>query len=123
MRKVLLLDDEKDIVLLFDVVLKKMGFQTLPAHDLKQAKSILQEHELDGAILDLNLPDGNGFSLVPLLQKRFHQMPIIICSAYSNDLPVLEKEYNTKVQRFVSKPMNIQDLQAIGEYLKSRIER
>ncbi len=121
MKKVLILDDEKDIVMLFDVVLKKIGFQTYPAHDLKQAKTILSETDLDAAILDLNLPDGNGFSIVPMLQKRFENLPIKICSAYSNDLPLLEKEYHTKVQRFVSKPMNIQDLREIGEWLKSVI--
>lgn len=121
MKKVLILDDEKDIVMLFDVVLKKIGFQTYPAHDLKQAKTILSETDLDAAILDLNLPDGNGFSIVPMLQKRFENLPITICSAYSNDLPLLEKEYHTKVQRFVSKPMNIQDLREIGEWLKSVI--
>ena len=121
MKKVLILDDEKDIVLLFNVVLKKFGFQTYPAHDLKQAKTILSETDLDAAILDLNLPDGNGFSIVPMLQKRFENLPITICSAYSNDLPLLEKEYHTKAQRFVSKPMNIQDLQEIGAWLKSVI--
>lgn len=121
MKQVLILEDEKDIALFMKLNLKKQGFQVHIAHSIAEYKAIASKTPIDAAVLDLNLPDGNGFSIVPELRSRFDAIPITICSAYSNDLPLLEEEYNTKADKFIAKPMNLQDIKDLGDWLNQRL--
>lgn len=86
MSKVLLVDDEKDICLLLSGILEREGFKTSYALNLKDAKGKLSKEQYTAAFIDLNLPDGIGSQLIPIIKKINKDTKIIIISAYDMGL-------------------------------------
>ncbi|MEP2668245.1 MAG: response regulator [Cyclobacteriaceae bacterium] len=86
MSKVLLVDDEKDICLLLSGILKREGFKTSYALNLEEAKVLLSREKYVAAFVDLNLPDGIGSQLIPIIKKINNSTKIIMISAYDMGL-------------------------------------
>ena len=63
MAVVLVVDGEKEIAQLLEVCLKSEGFETIVCHTAHQALQAIGQQKIDLAILDVMLPDGDGFSL------------------------------------------------------------
>ena len=63
MQKILVADDEVEVVELVSLYLEKDGFQVIPAHDGITALGIATTENLDCAILDVMMPELNGFQL------------------------------------------------------------
>ena len=82
MPKILLVDDEKDICLLLSGILEKEGFRTTYALNLEEAKDKLVHDQYGVAFIDLNLPDGMGSQLIPIIKEINNSTKIIIISAY-----------------------------------------
>lgn len=107
MKKVILIvDDEKDICLLLKSILEKMNYQVIVAYNIKEGKEKLNEREIDIVFLDLNLPDGIGFSLIPTIKKIQPNSKIIINSAYDSPRE-RTKAYILGANFFVEKPFSI----------------
>lgn len=92
MAKVLLVDDERDICLLLSSILKKEGFETTFALNLEEARNKLRLEEFRVAFIDLNLPDGTGSQLIPLIKKANRDTKVIIISAYDVGLGKASRE-------------------------------
>lgn len=92
MSNVLLVDDEKDICLLLSGILEKEGFETTYVMNLKDAKSKLAEDQYSAAFIDLNLPDGMGSQLIPIIKANNSKTKIIIISAYDVGLGKASRE-------------------------------
>ena len=60
----LIVDDEPDIRDLLEITLTRMGITTYTAPDLASARELLQQHNPQLCLTDMNLPDGNGIELV-----------------------------------------------------------
>ncbi len=69
MKKILLVEDEENILFAVKRYLENTGYTVLPAPTLSQAKTCLQ-NDLDLILLDLNLPDGDGFAFLDLVRKN-----------------------------------------------------
>jgi len=70
MAKVLIVDDEKGIREVLTSILSKKGYEVLVASNLKEAKEIISSKEMDVALVDMLLPDGDGRDLIPLLKRN-----------------------------------------------------
>lgn len=92
MSKVLLVDDEKDICLLLSGILKREGFKTSYALNLEDAKDMLSQEEYVAVFIDLNLPDGIGSQLIPIIKEKKSNTKIIMISAYDMGLIKASKE-------------------------------
>ncbi|GAB1446228.1 MAG: response regulator [Cyclobacteriaceae bacterium] len=92
MSKVLLVDDEEDICLLLSGILKREGFKTSYALNLENAKEMLSQEEFAAAFIDLNLPDGIGSELIPIIKEMRTDTKIIMISAYDMGLVKASKE-------------------------------
>ncbi|MFZ6051633.1 response regulator transcription factor [Halocola ammonii] len=118
-RKALIIDDEQDICLLLAAVLKKNGFITDFSNTLEEASDKIVPFDPQLIILDLNLPDGNGFSLIPEIKEKLPNVKIVVCSAYDGP-----KEKNRArregADAFVGKPLERSVLQDTIENLSSR---
>ena len=68
--KLLLVDDDRDLVELLTFALGRAGFAVLPAHDSPAALALLEAKHPDIAVLDVNLGAWNGFDLLTELRKR-----------------------------------------------------
>ncbi|OYO51454.1 DNA-binding response OmpR family regulator [Lachnotalea glycerini] len=84
MAEVLIVDDEQEIVELLTIYLKNSGFQSYGVYDGLSALKILKERKIDVILLDVMLPDTDGFSLIREIQKTY-DVPIMFLSAKGED--------------------------------------
>lgn len=84
MKRVLIVDDESQILRALRVVLRDAGFEVLPATDVAEALDSASLHPPDAAIIDLVLPDGDGIEITTELRK-WTQAPIIVLSAVGEE--------------------------------------
>ena len=83
--RILLVDDEAALRRMAGEFLREAGFQTLYfAENCAQAMEIFEQEELDCALLDVMLPDGDGFELMKCMRSR-RDLPIIFLSARDED--------------------------------------
>ena len=78
--KILIIDDEQDIANLLEVYLKNENYVVHKFYCATDAMSCIESGDIDLAILDIMLPDMNGFSLCQLIRKKY-TYPIIMLTA------------------------------------------
>lgn len=78
--KVLVVDDEHEIADLIEVYLRNENYDVFKFYSAKEALSCIETTELDLAILDVMLPDINGFTLCQKIREQ-HTYPIIMLTA------------------------------------------
>jgi DNA-binding response OmpR family regulator len=87
--KILLIDDEQGILDILMLLLQKEGFNEIKtATSSEQALNIVQNDRLDLIVLDITLPDMDGFQLCSQI-RLYTQIPILFLSARSSDLDKL----------------------------------
>lgn len=84
-KKLLIVDDEPGLLTLIENILRKEGFfRILKAATMAQAQSILHSETVHCCILDVMLPDGDGFSLLREI-RRTQNLPVLFLSARGED--------------------------------------
>lgn len=92
-RNILLVDDDPQILEFLEKILKEKSFENLhKASSQKEALKILEEENIEMAILDILLPDGSGFDIIANIRKSSH-IPVLFLSAVTD----VEKQYNSFV--------------------------
>ena len=78
--QVLLVEDDQDMQAMLSHVLRLDNITPLIASNVLQAVKIMREKSLDLVLLDLSLPDGDGFELLRLLREDplMHQAPVVV---------------------------------------------
>ena len=80
-KKILLVDDEPELLTLVAVILKEDGFENImTASTVSEGIDAAKTQKPDLAILDVMLPDGDGFSLMQQI-RAFSDMPVIFLTA------------------------------------------
>ena len=69
--KVLVVDDERDIANLLEVYLQNENYVVYKYYCAKDAIPCIENEDIDLAILDVMLPDMNGFSLCQLIREKY----------------------------------------------------
>lgn len=82
--KILIADDEKEITEILELYLEKDGFQVITAENGLEAWNLIKSNKIDMAILDIMMPNIDGFSLTKKIRKDYN-IPIIILSAKNQD--------------------------------------
>ncbi|MDR0270789.1 response regulator transcription factor [Paenibacillus sp.] len=117
--KILLVDDERSIVQLIEMVLRKEGFRHIySAYNGKEALELVSRHKIDIILLDVMLPDQTGFELCPQI-RQFSNAHIIYLTARTSDLDVLTG-FATGGDDYVTKPFNPLEIAA---RVKARLRR
>ena len=83
MSRLLVVDDEANIRLLYAEELTEEGYDVVTAAGTAEAVERLQEGIFDLAVLDIKLKNESGIELLQKLVKERHDMPVILCSAFS----------------------------------------
>jgi two-component system KDP operon response regulator KdpE len=81
--KILIVDDDKDLLLALKVRLSSRGFKILSADDAHTAIRMVTQNRPDLILLDLGLPDSNGFVVMDFIKELTStaRIPIIVVSA------------------------------------------
>jgi DNA-binding response OmpR family regulator len=110
-KKILIVDDDKDLLLGLDIRLKAAGYNVITAVDAFSAISKAQRENPDLIILDIGLPGGDGFLVIERLKSLIPVagIPIIILTARN---PEINKERSLKAGAvaFLQKPADNDEL-------------
>jgi two-component system KDP operon response regulator KdpE len=121
MRRVLICDDEPQILRALRVVLREAGFEAVPAATAEEALDRAAVRPMDAAIIDLVLPDGNGIDVTRRL-REWSAMPIIVLSAVGEEAEKV-RALEAGADDYVTKPFGPRELVARLEAALRRVDR
>lgn len=112
-RKVLIADDEKNIVISLEFLLKREGFEVLVAGDGEAALQMVAEHQPDLVLLDVMMPKRNGYEVCQRMRERpeWRGIKIVMFSAKGRDVEV-SKGVSLGADLYVTKPFSNAELVA-----------
>ena len=106
---VLVVDDNKNQRDLMFNLLEPIGFKVLLAEHAQQGFELLQDNDIDLVLMDVQMPDINGWQMVKNLREQHYQMPVLMVSANARDA-----EYNLQAEGYhngyIAKPLNLDAL-------------
>jgi len=118
MNRVLVCDDEKEIVEAIEIYLTQEGYEVLKAYDGLEAVKILQKEAIDLLVIDVMMPKLDGIRATLKIREE-NSIPIIILSAKSEDADKI-LGLNVGADDYVTKPFNPLELVA---RVKSQLRR
>ena len=118
MAKILVCDDDKDIVEAIDIYLTQEGYEVLKAYDGDEAIKVLKRNEVELLIMDVMMPRLDGIRATLKIRENM-SLPIIILSAKSEDADKI-LGLNIGADDYITKPFNPLELVA---RVKSQLRR
>jgi two-component system KDP operon response regulator KdpE len=109
-KRVLVVDDESQIVRALKVVLREAGFEAVPAETAAQALDLAAVRPPDAAIVDLVLPDGDGVDVTRRL-REWSEMPILVLSAVGEEEQKV-RALEAGADDYITKPFGTRELVA-----------
>lgn len=106
--KILIADDEKEVLELLRLYLEKDGFEVFSAGDGITALGIAESEQLDCAILDVMMPELNGFQLLKKIREKSDIPVIMLTARTASSDTVLGLDMGA--DDYVSKPFNALEL-------------
>ena len=110
MSKILICDDEKDIVSALEIYLRAEGWETVSAYTGRQALALLAQEDVQLVLLDVMMPELDGLSTMARL-RRSSNVPVILLTAKSEDTDKV-LGLNLGADDYVTKPFNPVELTA-----------
>ena len=115
--KILVVDDEPAIRNLIHRFLAKQDYQMESAEDGKSALAIFEQFNPDLVILDVNLPDANGYDLCKEMQARTGVFVLMLTSRTDEADKI--RGFNTGADDYITKPFSLGELEVrLGAILK-----
>lgn len=103
--RVLIVDDEKDICRMICRIVSRRHIECNFAHNLEDARKLINTEKPELYFLDISLPDGRGFDLIPQMNNVTPDAKIVMISAYDDEHERNQAEYYN-VKDFISKPFS-----------------
>jgi two-component system KDP operon response regulator KdpE len=104
-------DDEPAIRRFLRTSLTAQGFQVIEAEDGKGALEEMRRHHIDLLVLDLGLPDMDGFDIIERLRHSGSSVPILILSSRADETGKV-KALDLGADDYVTKPFGVEELLA-----------
>jgi len=118
-KKVLIVDDERDIVETLKFVIESEGIECLTAYDGEEALNLAKSEMPDLIVLDVMLPKINGYKICRLLKfdSKYKDIPILMITARSQEEDKAIGE-ETGADEYITKPFDINEVvKKIKNYL------
>ena len=107
-KKVLIIEDDRDLANLFRIVMEISGFDASTIHDGRQGMEALKGQPLpDVVLLDMHLPGVSGEEIFAMMKERGEGQRVLLCSA---DVQLIE-QYRSLGVNALTKPAPVDDLQ------------
>ena len=120
MKKILIVDDEADIIEILQFVLEAQGYECITAMDGEEGLRLAKELLPDLIILDVMMPKINGYKISRLLKydAKYKNIPILMITARSQEEDKSIGE-ETGVDEYITKPFQVDYvLQKVKSYLE-----
>lgn len=109
MQKILLLEDDASLIDGLEYSLKKKNFSVDTARSLAEARTLLSSVSYTLLLLDVTLPDGNGFDLCEEIRKNGNAVPIIFLTASDEEFQVI-RGLDSGGDDYITKPFRLGEL-------------
>ncbi len=119
--QILVLDDEKIFRDEISEFLKNEGFSVFTASKPSEAFAIIESNEIDILILDLRLPEMDGFSVLERVKTNFPEMEVIMITGHG-DMDAVIQAMRMGAVEFFPKPFRLLDIKTAIERTKRFIE-
>jgi two-component system response regulator VicR len=110
LKKVLIVDDEPDTLELVKLVLESGGFETVLAASGKEALNELEASKPDLVLLDIMMPDMDGWEVFRKIKEKNPKMPIAILTAKAQNFDRLLGLHVLKADDYITKPFGKNEL-------------
>ena len=108
MEKILLIDDEKDIVEIMSEFLSARGYAIAKAYDGEEGVQKFDSEKPDVVVCDIKMPRKDGFDFLKEVRSSRKWVPVIIISALSEPAAIM-KGYDFEADYYITKPINLED--------------
>lgn len=109
MKKILVVEDDLALSTGLCFELDTEGYLSMAAFNCQKTRQLLKNSELDLVLLDVNLPDGNGFDLCREIKTMYPELPVIFLTANDLEQNVLDG-FDLGAEDYVTKPFNMKIL-------------
>src|SRR5580765_737294 len=120
--KILVVDDRADNLISIEVILEKDNYTIVKANSGKAAlKVLLNEHDFSLILMDVQMPELNGFETATIIYERdkLKSIPIIFITAHDYDEDYMFKSYKMGGVDYINKPINPQLLRVkVGVFVE-----
>ena len=82
--RILVVDDEPDLLELLELTLSRMGLDTVCAQNVSEAVSLLDKEPFDLCLTDMRLPDGEGLRVVEHITQKGLDVPVAVITAFGS---------------------------------------
>jgi two-component system response regulator VicR len=120
---ILCIEDESEMIDLTRLVLEREGFEVMGAVGGKQGMELMQQHKPDLVLLDLMMPDMDGWEVYRQMKvdKNLADVPVIIVTARAQNIDKVLGLQVAKVDDYVTKPFGPKELlQSINRILNEQ---
>lgn len=111
MNKILIVDDEPNILLSLEFLFKKEGYHVYIARDGGEALDIIAENLPELIILDIMMPNVDGYEVAKYVREKHKEVKIIFLTAKSKQ-PDIQKGLDLGVDLYLVKPFSTKELVA-----------
>ncbi|MCB7303830.1 response regulator transcription factor [Bariatricus massiliensis] len=108
MQKILVVEDDRELNQGICYALSKEEYTTLSANSIKEAREIFVKEDVDLVLLDVNLPDGEGFSFCGWLKQQ-REVPVLFLTARDLEEDAL-RGYELGAEDYITKPFSMKIL-------------
>lgn len=118
-KKILIVDDERDIVETLKFILESEGFNCIVAYDGEDALNLAKSENPDLIVLDVMLPKINGYKVCRLLKfdAKYKHIPILMVTARTQEEDKIIGE-ETGANEYITKPFDIETItKLVKEYI------
>jgi two-component system response regulator PilR (NtrC family) len=110
--KVLLVDDEPDLLELLELTLSRMGLDTVRAESVSEAIKVLDKEPIDLCLTDMRLPDGEGLRVIEHINNKGLDVPIAVITAYGSAANAVAA-LKAGAFDYLAKPVALEPLRAL----------
>ncbi len=122
-KRILIVDDEPNVRLVFRTALESAGYLVAEADDGATALEWLAESQADLILLDLQMPRTGGMEMLSRLREAGNDVPVVIVTAHGS-IPDAVKAMKFGAIDFLTKPLNPEPLrQVVGEVIRRHSDR
>jgi DNA-binding NtrC family response regulator len=117
--RVLVVDDEKSILLLLREALSQWGYEVTCVKSATEALEILHTHVFDAAVTDIRMPDMSGLDLLREIKRQDESVEVVIMTGYPTITTAVEA-LKEGAYDYLSKPLILDELRHLMQRLMER---
>ena len=110
MKKILIIDDDRSFLYTVEIIFKEKGFEVFKAETAGSGFNSLRKNMPDIILLDVNLPDKNGFDVLKYLKKHkdYSHIPVFVITG--DNTVHIDKSFELGAEDCFFKPLNIDEI-------------